>query len=104
MEGNKLLGRTSSSDDDTENGIYTGRLDRNARESSFSRFQIFRCCLEVILIVCLLGTTGLILRNDTSKAGAGNWQVWPAGSDYNHFVPHGKSSLPCELSLSLECY
>ncbi|PQE16815.1 2OG-Fe(II) oxygenase protein [Rutstroemia sp. NJR-2017a BBW] len=93
MEGNKLLGRNSSSDDDTENGIYTGRLDRkSAREPSFSRFQIFRCCLEVILIVCLLGTIGLLLRNDTRKAGAGSWQVWPAGSDYNHFVPHDVSS------------
>jgi hypothetical protein len=105
MEGNKLLGRNSSSDDDTGNGIYTGRLDRkSAREPSFSRFRIFRCCLEVLLIVCLLGTIGLLLRNDTRKASAGSWQVWPAGSDYNHFVPHGKSSLSGELSWSLECY
>jgi hypothetical protein len=99
MEDNKLLGRTSSSDDDTEDAIFTGRLNRTSNhETCFSRIQIFRCCLEVILIVCLLGTTGLILRNDTSKAGACGNQVWPAGSDYNHFVPHGKSPLPYELS------
>lgn len=98
MEENKLLGRTSSSDDDAEDTTFASRIRRiSNRETFFSRMQIFRCCLEIILIVCLLGTTGIILKNDTSKAGACNSQVWPAGSDYNHFVPHGKSLLPYEL-------
>ncbi|TGO10000.1 hypothetical protein BTUL_0147g00040 [Botrytis tulipae] len=92
MEENKLLGRTSSSDDDAEDTTFASRIKRiSNRETFFSRVQIFRCCLEVILIVCLLGTTALILRNDTSKAGACDNQVWPAGSDYNHFVPHDVS-------------
>ncbi|TEY43157.1 hypothetical protein BOTCAL_0377g00060 [Botryotinia calthae] len=93
MEENKLLGRTSSSDDDTEDSTFTSRIKRiSNHETFFSRVHILRCCLNVILIVCLLGTTGLILRNVTSKARACDNQVWPAGSDYNHFVPHDVSS------------
>ncbi|KAK6608117.1 hypothetical protein H4I95_03497 [Botrytis cinerea] len=89
MEENKLLGRTSSSDDDTEDSTFTSRIKRiSNHETFFSRMHILRFCLEIILIFCLLGTTGIILRNGTNKAGANSNQIWPAGSDYNHFVPH----------------
>ncbi|KAK1729601.1 uncharacterized protein BDZ83DRAFT_568131 [Colletotrichum acutatum] len=48
---------------------------------------MLRCCLDIILILCLLGTTTAVLRQD---AGRHEITAWPVGSDYNHFVPHGK--------------
>lgn len=91
MEESKLLRRNSSSDGDTDSTGFADTLERGSiRKTVMSRCELFRCCLDIILILCLLGTTAAILKKD---AGRHDKTVWPAGSDYNHFVPHGKPHL-----------
>ncbi|KAK0378840.1 hypothetical protein CLIM01_03811 [Colletotrichum limetticola] len=90
MEESKLLGRNSSSDGDTDSSEFVDALERGSiRKTSMSRWEMFRCCLEIILILCLLGTTTTVFRQN---AGRHETAAWPAGSDYNHFVPHDVSS------------
>ncbi|EXF78032.1 hypothetical protein CFIO01_04378 [Colletotrichum fioriniae PJ7] len=90
MEESKLLGRNSSSDGDTDSTGFADTLERGSiRKTVMSRCELLRCCLDIILILCLLGTTAAVFRQD---AGRHDITVWPAGSDYNHFVPHDVSS------------
>ncbi|KAK1674253.1 hypothetical protein BDP55DRAFT_694976 [Colletotrichum godetiae] len=86
MEESKLLGRNSSSDGETDSSGFADTLDRGSiRWTAMSRCEMLRCCLDIILILCLLGTTTAVLRQD---AGRHEITAWPVGSDYNHFVPH----------------
>ncbi|KAK1691600.1 hypothetical protein BDP55DRAFT_542395 [Colletotrichum godetiae] len=88
MENSKLLGRHSSSDADTDSPGFTDTMERkSAHKTAMSRCEIFHCCLEVVLILCLLGTTTAVLRVRQDYKADGT-KTWPAGSDYNHFVPH----------------
>lgn len=86
MENRKLLGPSSLGGDARCMEEFVGRV---GRKSSFTRAQILRCSMELLLIILLAATSVVLLTESSQRNQVLDSHAFRAGSDYNHFVPHG---------------